>query len=50
MAQPHISEQLYMTQVTEAMLTSSSAVSKRPHDASCLSLSVFSFNSTKRRV
>ena len=28
--------------------TSSSAVAKRPHDASCLS--VVSFNSTKRRV
>jgi len=31
-----------------AMTTSSSAVAKRPRDASCLS--VVSFNSTKRRV
>ena len=33
---------------TGGLITSSSAVAKRPRDASCLS--VVSFNSTKRRV
>ena len=36
------------TAASQVHMTSSSAVAKRPHDASCLS--VVSFNSTKRRV
>ena len=36
--------------MTNSRLTSSSAVAKRLHDASCLPVVYYSFNSTKRRV